>query len=64
MVLQITRTDLNMTGNIYASANLNISGTTLLRNALTCLSTLNVVGDVNTSGLSVFTINSNVNNFL
>ena len=36
--------------------------TTLLNNALTCLSTLNVVGDVNTSGLSVFTINSNVNN--
>ena len=35
MVLQITRTDLNMTGNIGASGSLNISGTTTLNNSTT-----------------------------
>ena len=44
MVLQIPRTDLNMTGNIGASGNLNISGTTRLNNATTCISSLNVSG--------------------
>ena len=44
MVLQITRTDLNMTGNIGASGKLNVSGTTILNNAATCISSLNVSG--------------------
>ena len=42
-------------------STLTVSGTTILNNAATCSSTLNVVGNITTSGLSVFTINSNLN---
>ena len=40
---------------------LNVSGTTTLNNAVTCIGTLNVVGNLTTSGVSVFNINSNLN---
>ncbi len=41
---------------------LNVSGISKLIGAVTCSTTLNVVGYVTTSGLSVFTINTtNVN---
>jgi hypothetical protein len=53
---------LDTTTNINVGKILNVSGTTTLNNSVTCLSSLNVVGDINTSGLSVFTMNSNINN--
>jgi len=53
---------LNVSGNSNLNSSLNVSGATTLNNSTTCLSTLNVVGDVNTSGLSVFTMNSNITN--
>ena len=43
------------------SALLQVGGTAIIENAATCLSTLNVVGNITTSGLSVFNINSNLN---
>jgi hypothetical protein len=53
-------------GNIGISSNnpqakLHVGGTTIINNATTLGSSLNVVGNVTTSGLSVFNINSNLN---
>jgi hypothetical protein len=59
MVLQITRTDLNMTGNIGASGSLNISGTTKLNNSATLISSLNVSGATILNNSN--TINSSLN---
>ena len=43
--------------------NLKVSGTTIIYGAATCNNTLNVIGNITTSGLSVFTMNSNINSF-
>jgi hypothetical protein len=43
-VLAITRAKLEMTGNMIASGNLNISGIATLNNSTTCVSSLNVSG--------------------
>ncbi len=42
-------------------STLNISGTTILNHASTCMAILNVVGNITTSGLSVFGINTHLN---
>ncbi len=44
------------------NSSLKVLGPTTLNNPVSRLSTLNIVGDVNTSGLSVFTMNSNITN--
>ena len=66
-VTVLNRVSINSNGNVgigisSANALLHVSGTTILNNPVSCLSTLNVVGDRNTSGLSVFTMNTNINN--
>ena len=43
--------------------NLKVSGTTIIYGAATCNTTLNVIGNITTSGLSVFTMNSNIISF-
>jgi hypothetical protein len=45
---------IKLSRNTTALSNLNVSGNTTLNNSTTINSKLNVVGDINTSGLSVF----------
>ncbi len=49
-----------MNCNINSSVLHDINAFNQIGTNATVLSTLNVVGDVNTSGLSVFTMNSNI----
>jgi hypothetical protein len=48
--------------NTTINSTLNVSGFTTLSNNTTIKTSLNVVGDIPTSGLPVFTMNSNTNN--
>jgi hypothetical protein len=53
-------TNLYVSGASTVLSSLNVSGNTTLNNATTINSSLNVAGDINTSGLSVFGINTSL----
>jgi hypothetical protein len=61
-IMNMNTSGISLNKNTTCVGTLNVSGSTTLNNAATCLSTLNVVGNVNASGLSVFTMNSNIDN--